>query len=574
MTQAVSTFQKLRAKYQPRVPTALRRDPIGLKFYEVSMANASVQTQQEIRQQFRHSIQTHRMLAVKFTDPGDADRSVSRVARPLRVGVVLSGGQAPGGHNVVAGLWDALQTAHPESRLFGFLGGPAGVVKGKFSELTQDIIDQYRNTGGFHMIGTGRDKIEKPDELEGARRTIESLKLDGLVIIGGDDSNTNAAILAEYLVAKGVTTSVIGVPKTIDGDLRSQWIDMSFGFDTATRTYAELVGNICLDCISSAKYWYFIRLMGRSASHITLEVALQTRPNLAIISEEVRSKGLTLADVAQEVVDLVRRRAEQGKTYGVVLIPEGLLEFLPDMRRLIDELNAILRTDEQHLLSMHDHGERVKHLSGKLSPESAKVYASLPQNIQEQLLRRDSHGNIPLSQIDTDRLLIDMASAQLRELAAKGQFKAKFQPLNAFFGYEGRSVAPNNFDADYTWSLGHAALLLVQAGLTGYTVSATGLAGPVEGWVMGGVPITAMMNIEVRKGEPKPVISKALVDLNGGPFQEFARRREDWKLNDEYISPGPIQYFGPPELCDSRCLTLVLEKAQAHSCKLSPAASR
>jgi len=558
MKAHMSLLQKLRAEYKPALPKVLETGNFTVETEPIGKLTASDEDLKEIRESFPHSIDES---VVRFTEADSPDDSLK--SDPLTVGVVLSGGQAPGGHNVIAGIWDALQKTNPGSRLLGFLNGPKGVIVGKYQELDGELIDNYRNTGGFHMIGTGRDKIEKLEELESCRKVLTSLGVNGLVIIGGDDSNTNAAVLAEYLLDKGEDIQVIGAPKTIDGDLKNEWIETSFGFDTATKTYSELVGNICVDCVSSGKYWYFIRLMGRTASHITLEVALQTRPNIAIISEEVRQKQMTLADVVGQIVDVICRRAALGKDYGTILIPEGMLEFLPDMRHLIDELNHILKDDEEYIESLHFHSDRVQHVNSKLSPESAKVYASLPEDIQEALLRRDKHGNVPLSQIETGDLIIDLVTDEIRLLKSKGQYKGKFQGLSSFFGYEGRSVSPSNFDANYTYTLGHAATQLIRAGLTGYTVSARNLVAPTEEWILGGVPVTAMLNIEVRKGERKPVIKKSLVDLDGAPFKEFEKSRHAWAMEDDYISPGPIQYFGPSELCDTLPKTLLIEHGKS-----------
>jgi pyrophosphate--fructose-6-phosphate 1-phosphotransferase len=480
---------------------------------------------------------------------------------PLNVAVVLSGGQASGGHNAIAGVFDALKAANKDSRLFGFLKGPGGVIKGRYKELTAETIEPYRNTGGFDMIMSGRDKIEKPEELAACKKNFEDMGLDGLVIIGGDDSNTNAAVLAEYLRAEECKTSVIGVPKTIDGDMKNEYIEASFGFDTACKTYSELIGNICRDATSAVKYWHFIRLMGRAASHVALECALQTHPNITLISEEIEAKGTTLEEIVDYIVDVVAKRAQAEKNYGVLVVPEGLPEFISDIKTMIDELSAILGRDEYYIHGLPDHSERAQYLSGQLSDHSARVYNSLPQDIQEVLLRRDSHGNVPLSQVETERLLIDLVSDKIRLMAAHGQAMIKFSPLAHFFGYEGRAAAPTNFDADYCYSLGHAAARLVRANLTGYTVNIHNISRPSDEWIAGGVPVTMMLHMEIRKGKSVPVIKKALVDINGRPFKEFATGRESWALNDEYVFPGPIQYFGPPEICDATTKTLALEKS-------------
>jgi len=385
--------------------------------------------------------------------------------------------------------------------------------------------------------------------------------LDGLVIIGGDDSNTNAAVLAEYLRGQECRTCVIGVPKTIDGDMKNEQVEASFGFDTASKTYSELIGNIARDATSAVKYWHFVRLMGRAASHVTLECALQTHANIALISEEVQARCLTLQQIVDYVADVVVRRAAAGRDYGVLLVPEGLVEFIPDIRHLIDELSAVLGTDEQYIHGLTDHSERVQYLNSQLSASSAQVYGSLPQDIQEVLLRRDSHGNVPLSQVETERLLIDLVSDRIRLMRAHGQTEAKFSPLSHFFGYEGRCAAPSNFDADYTYSLGCAAAQLVRAGLTGYTVNVQNLTKPADEWVAGGTPVTMMLNMEARKGKRVPVIKKALVDLAGAPFRKLAENREKWAIEDAHVFPGPIQYFGPSEVCDAPTITLALEKA-------------
>jgi len=550
MTDSKSPLQQARASYQPKLPPALRTGNIAVQMGEPTEPAAD---KEEIHKLFPHTY--GQPIATLVEGRGDL------TTRPLKVGVVLSGGPAPGGHNVIAGVFDALKSANPDSQLFGFLKGPGGVIKGKYRELTTEVIDQYRNTGGFNMIMTGRDKIEKPEELEACRKHFEKMGLDGLVIIGGDDSNTNAAVLAEYLRSVGSRTCVIGVPKTIDGDMKNALIEASFGFDTACKVYSELIGNIARDATSAVKYWHFIRLMGRAASHVTLECALQTHPNIALISEEVQAKGITLEQIVDYITDVVIQRAERGKNYGIALVPEGLVEFIGDIRTLIDELSAILGAEEEYIHSLPDHSERVQYLSTKLSDHSARVYGSLPQDIQEVLLRRDSHGNVPLSQVETERLLIDLVSDRIRLLQAKGEARAvQFSPLNHFFGYEGRCAAPSNFDADYAYTLGYAAAQLIRANLTGYTVYVRNLTRSADEWVAGGVPVPMMLNIEVRKGKPTPVIKKALVDLNGKPFRTFAEYRERWAIEDDYRFPGPIQYFGPSEICDAPTLTLQMER--------------
>ena len=547
----ISTLQKSRAAYQPKLPKALRSGNIKI---ELGAPSEPETHQQEIKELFPN---TYGQPIVKiFAGEGDLK------AAPLKVGVVLSGGQAPGGHNVIAGLFDALKAANKDSKLFGFLKGPGGITKGKYKEITADIIDAYRNTGGFDMIMSGRDKIEKPEDLATCEQNLANMGLDGLVVIGGDDSNTNAAMLAEYLRAKGAKTSIIGVPKTIDGDMKNDHIEASFGFDTASKVFSELVGNLCRDTCSAVKYWHFIRLMGRAASHVTLECALQTHPNISLISEEVQAKGTTLEEIIDYIVDVIVKRAEAGRNYGILLVPEGLVEFISDIKEMIDELSAILGKDEEYIHELPDHSERVQYISSQLSDASTKVYGSLPQEIQEVLLKRDSHGNVPLSQVETERLLIDLVSDKIRYMQAHdGNEFVKFSPLSHFFGYEGRCAAPSNFDADYTYSLGYTAAQLVRAGLTGYTVNVQNTTKPADEWIAGGIPVTMMLNMEMRKGKPTPVIKKALVDLNGKPFKYFSTNRETWAINDAYTFPGPIQYFGPSEVCDSPTITLALEKS-------------
>lgn len=545
----ISALQKARASYQPKLPPALRAGNVKVV---LGAPTESASDQEEIKKLFPHT------YGQPVATLAEGDGSLSTA--PLKVGVVLSGGQAPGGHNVIAGLFDALKAANPESRLFGFLKGPGGIIKGKYKELTSDVIDRYRNTGGFDMIMSGRDKIEKPEDLAACKANLEQMGLDGLVIVGGDDSNTNAALLAEYLRAQDCPTCVIGVPKTIDGDMKNAQIETSFGFDTAAKTYSELIGNIERDATSAVKYWHFVRLMGRAASHVTLECALQTHPNITLISEEVQAKGTTLAEIVDYIVDIVVKRAAAGKNYGVLLVPEGLVEFIPDFKVMIDELSTILGRDEQYLRSLPDHSERVQYLNTQLSAESAQVYNSLPAPIQDVLLTRDSHGNVPLSQVETERLLIDLVSDKIRLMKARGETNAKFSPLSHFFGYEGRCAAPSNFDADYTYSLGYAAAQLIRGGLTGYTVNVQNVTKPVDQWKAGGTPVTMMLNLEKRKGKMVPVIKKALVDLDGKPFKVFAENRDKWALEDHYIFPGPIQYFGPAEVCDAPTMTLALEK--------------
>ena len=477
----------------------------------------------------------------------------------MNVGVILSGGQAPGGHNVISGLFDGVKRIHPESKLYGFLMGPGGLVDHKYIELTADIIDEYRNTGGFDIIGSGRTKLEKEDQFEKGYEILKELGIKALVIIGGDDSNTNACVLAEYYAAKNYGVQVIGCPKTIDGDLKNEMIETSFGFDTAVKTYSEVIGNIERDCNSARKYWHFIKLMGRSASHIALECALQTQPNVCIVSEEVEAKDQSLDDIVTYIAQVVADRAAQGNNFGTVLIPEGLIEFIPAMKRLIAELNDFLAANAEEFAKV-DKAEQRNYIISKLTPENAAIYASLPEGVARQLsLDRDPHGNVQVSLIETEKLLSEMVGNKLAEWKKEGKYVGKFAAQHHFFGYEGRCAAPSNFDADYCYSLGFAAAALIANGKTGYMSSIRNLTAPAEEWIAGGVPITMMMNMERRHGEMKPVIQKALVRLDGAPFQAFAAQREQWAKETCYTYPGPIQYFGPTEVCDQPTKTLQLE---------------
>jgi pyrophosphate--fructose-6-phosphate 1-phosphotransferase len=558
MSSPISALQQARAAYQPKLPKALRSGAITVQFGNMT---APATDQEQIKALFPR---TYGQPEVKLVEGAGALKTA-----PLKIGVVLSGGQAPGGHNVIAGLYDALKAANPASVLYGFLKGPIGVIKGNYVELTDETIDAYRNTGGFSMIMSGRDKIEKPEDLAACEQNFKSMGLDGLVVVGGDDSNTNAAVLAEYLAAQGCDTRVIGVPKTIDGDMKNEQIEASFGFDTATKTFSELIGNICRDAQSAVKYWHFVRLMGRAASHVALECALQTQPNICLVSEEIQAKGTTLKEIVDGIADVVVARAKAGKKYGILLVPEGLPEFISDIKAMIEELSTILGKNEAYIHGLSDHAERVQYLSGQLNDHSARVYASLPVDIQEVLLRRDSHGNVPLSQVETERLLIDLVSDKIRLINSEEpdkDKKIKFSPLGHFFGYEGRCAFPSNFDADYCYTLGYAAAQFIRAGLTGYTVNVQNMTQPSDNWVAGGTPVTMMLNMEMRKGNPTPVIKKALVELDSEPFQYFAANRDDWALNDAYLFPGPIQYFGPSEVCDAPTRTLALEKCVRKEC--------
>ncbi len=542
-----SALQIARAAYQPKLPKALKANVKAIE----GAPTQSVADQEEIKKLFPN---TYGMPLIKFEATQEAETCPA-----MNVGVILSGGQAPGGHNVISGLFDGIKRIHPDGKLYGFLMGPGGLVDHKYIELTADIIDEYRNTGGFDIIGSGRTKLEKEEQFEKGYEILKELGIKALVIIGGDDSNTNACVLAEYYAAKNYGVQVIGCPKTIDGDLKNDMIETSFGFDTACKTYAEVIGNIQRDCNSARKYWHFIKLMGRSASHIALECALQTQPNVCIVSEEVEAKDQSLDDIVTYIAQVVADRAAQGNNFGTVLIPEGLIEFIPAMKRLIAELNDFLAANADEFAQV-DKAEQRNYIISKLTPANAAIYASLPEGVARQLsLDRDPHGNVQVSLIETEKLLSEMVGNKLAQWKKEGKYVGKFAPQHHFFGYEGRCAAPSNFDADYCYSLGYAAAALIANGKTGYMSSIRNLTAPAEEWIAGGVPITMMMNMERRHGEMKPVIQKALVKLDGAPFLAFAAQREQWAKETEYVYPGPIQYFGPTEVCDQPTKTLQLE---------------
>ncbi len=480
---------------------------------------------------------------------------------PLTVGVILSGGPAAGGHNVIAGLFDALKKAHPHSTLLGFKGGPSGLIDGKYIELSSEIVDRYRNTGGFDMIGSGRTKIETQEQLEKSFENAKKLALDALVVVGGDDSNTNAAMLSEYFRQRGAAITVVGVPKTIDGDLKNEWIESSFGFDTATKVYAELIGNICRDAASGRKYWHFIKLMGRSASHIALECAFLTRPNVTLISEEIEAKQMSLSSIVDLIAGTIAARAAKGENFGIVIVPEGLIEFIPEMKLLIAEINDIIAAAGASYETLSRGEAQRSFIASHLGPTSATLFSSLPEAIQAQLCwDRDPHGNVQVSRIETEKLLVEMTARRLRKMADKGEYKGKFDYQTHFFGYEGRCAFPSNFDADYCYSLGYDACLLILHGLSGYIAAIRNLAAPAKDWLPGGIPIVSLMNLEHRHGKDKPVIKKALVELEGKPFKAFSEAREAWALSSDYRIPGSIQYFGPPAITDMPPITLQLER--------------
>lgn len=550
----ISALQSERAKYQPKLPNSLKS---SVKLVEGEKTQ-SVADQDEIKALFPN---TYGMPLITF------EKTDTRKEYPaVNVGVILSGGQAPGGHNVISGIFDGIKNLNPNSKLYGFLGGPGGLVDHSYIELTSAIVDEYRNTGGFDIIGSGRTKLEETAQFDKGAEILKKLDIQALIIIGGDDSNTNACVLAEYYAAGNTGIQVIGCPKTIDGDLKNEMIETSFGFDTATKVYSELIGNVERDATSAKKYWHFIKLMGRSASHIGLECALQTQPNITLISEEVELKKQTLGEIVDYMAGIVARRAENGENFGVALIPEGLVEFVPEMKALIAELNDLLAEGsetEMKFKSFVSKTEGRAFVAGILSPESAKVYTSLPSGIADQLtLDRDPHGNVQVSLIETEKLLGEMVKSRLKEMKKSGDFKGKFGTQYHFFGYEGRCAAPSNFDADYCYSLGYNASFLIAEGKTGYMSSVRNLTAPASEWIAGGVPVTMMMNMERRHGHMKPVIQKALVELDSAPYKYLVANREKWAIETSFVYPGPIQYWGPTAVCDQPTKTIALERAK------------
>jgi diphosphate--fructose-6-phosphate 1-phosphotransferase len=548
----LSPLQIERLKYQPKLPASLANGINHLISQEGS-ATQSVANQEEIKALFKN---TYGKPTVTF------QTSTESVASEVRnVGVILSGGQAPGGHNVIAGLYDALKQANSKNNLYGFLGGPSGIIEGKYVEFNDEFINDYRNTGGFDIIGSGRTKLETEEQFQSAWEVCKKLNISAVVIIGGDDSNTNAALLAEWFVAHNAGIQVIGCPKTIDGDLKNEQIEISFGFDTATKTYGELIGNIERDANSAKKYWHFVKIMGRSASHVALEAALQTQPNITLISEEVEQKKMSLSSIINYMTDIIVRRSENGKNFGIAVIPEGLIEFVPELKTMIANLNDIMPSLEKD--SKYSNGtdaEKISIIENSLSSENSSVFKSLPSLIKSQLLMdRDPHGNVQVSKIETEKLLISMIEEKLAGLKKEGKYSGKFSTQSHFFGYEGRCAFPSNFDADYCYSLGFNAFALINFGLTGYLSSVRNLTEPANDWIAGGVPLTMMMNMERRHGEMKPVIKKALVELDGPVFKKLEENREDWAMNDRYLFPGAIQYFGPSSVCDITTVTLQLE---------------
>ncbi len=547
--EKLSPLQIERLKYQPKLPSSLSS---GINCLEMSEgpATQSVRDQEQIQELFQN---TYGKPVVTFKNTSSSHSSEVR-----NVGVILSGGQAPGGHNVIAGLYDALKSANSSNKLYGFIGGPSGIIEGNYIEFTDEFMNAYRNTGGFDIIGSGRTKLETEEQFKSSLEVCKKLNLSAVVIIGGDDSNTNAALLAEWFVKNNTGIQVIGCPKTIDGDLKNEQIEISFGFDTATKTYAELIGNIQRDANSAKKYWHFVKIMGRSASHVALEAALQTQPNVTLISEEVEEKKMSLDSIISYMTDIITRRAEIGKNFGIAIVPEGLIEFIPEMKSMISNLNDVMARMEKEGVAVS-----FEAVESRLDASNAKVYSSLPTLIKSQLLAdRDPHGNVQVSKIETEKLLIEIISERLSELKSQGKFSGKFNAQSHFFGYEGRCAFPSNFDADYCYSLGYNAFALINFGLTGYLSSVRNLTSPAAQWIAGGIPLTMMMNMEKRHGEMKPVIQKALVKLDGPVFKQLEQNREEWAMNDKYLFPGAIQYFGPSCVCDVTTCTLQLERSK------------
>ena len=549
----LSPLQKARYEYSPKLPGMLRNGISDICVKEGS-ATASVADQDKIKALFPNTYGKPEITFEKGANTSAAKKQV--------VGVILSGGQAPGGHNVISGLYDALKATNSENVLLGFKGGPDGLLKDDYVEFDDKFIDAYRNTGGFDIIGSGRTKLETKEQFAIVAENAKKNGLTAIVIIGGDDSNTNAATLAEYMAANNTGVQVIGCPKTIDGDLKNEDIEASFGFDTATKTYSELIGNIERDANSAKKYWHFIKVMGRSASHVALECALKTQPNICLIGEEVAAKKMSLAQITNYIADAVEKRGNAGNNFGVAIIPEGIVEFVPEFSTLIAEINELLagsKTDEFNALP--DWNAKYEFIKAGLTADSFKVFDILPQGIQQQLfLERDPHGNVQVSLIESEKLFSEMVKNELAKRKAAGSYKGKFGAQHHFFGYEGRCAFPSNFDADYCYSLGYNAFMLIQYGYTGYLSKVSNLAKPAEEWVAGGMPITKMMNMERRNGEDKPVIRKALVELDGKPFKFFEAHREEWAVETAFTYPGAIQYYGPAEVCDLTTVTLALEK--------------
>ncbi len=546
-----SSLQLARYSYSPKLPLILREDMNKIMATEGKATSSAADTE-KIHALFPNTFGQKEVLFTSGSSNARKDK--------ITVGVILSGGQAPGGHNVISGLYDALKKANKDNVLIGFKGGPSGLVDDSYVVFNDEFINEYRNTGGFDIIGSGRTKLETVEQFRKATEVCKNHSVNAIIIIGGDDSNTNAAVLAEYFKANNVPVQVIGCPKTIDGDLKNDDIEASFGFDTATKTFSELIGNIERDANSAKKYWHFIKVMGRSASHIALECALQTQPNVCLISEEIEAKKMSLSAIANYVADSVEERGNNGMNFGTCIIPEGLVEFVPEVKALISEINDLLAEKEKEFSLLKNQDEKNDFMKKYLSSSAYAVFALLPGAIQEQMMAdRDPHGNVQVSKIESEKLVSSIVAAELEKRKENGTYKGKFNPLHHFFGYEGRCAFPSNFDADYCYSLGYNAFMLIANGYTGYLSSIRNLSSPAEEWVAGGMPITKMMNIERRHGEDKPVIKKALVELDGKPFKYFEAHREEWSKNTCYLYPGAIQYYGPSSVCDTTTKTLQLE---------------
>lgn len=551
----VSKLQIERGKFKPVLPDILKKDISFIKPVKGKVTNSNVD-QDNLRKIFKN---TYGFPKITFRKGVNKDIT----KKPIKVAVVLSGGQAPGGHNVIAGLFDGLKKANKKNILIGYLGGPSGILENRYKLISEKMLCNYRNTGGFDFIQSGRTKIETPEQFCLTKDSLISSQVDALVIVGGDDSNTNAAMIAEYMRKENLNKCVVGVPKTIDGDLKNKYIEISFGFDTATKIYSELVGNICRDVNSSRKYWHFVRLMGRSASHITLEVGFKTQPNVVLIGEEILANKMTLAEVVESIVNVIVKRAQDGKNFGVILIPEGLIEFIYGIKKLISNISDILVENSEIVAKFHSFEEKKEFIYTKLSTKHSDLIKSLPLEIASQLmLDRDPHGNVIVSLIETEKLLVEMIQKRLLELEKVNKYKGKFSAITHFFGYEGRCGIPSNFDANYTYALGYNAAVLVLNEFTGYLSSVRNLVKPPKYWECGGIPLTMMMDIEKRHGKDKPVIRKALVDLNGKPFKKFVKNRDKWAISENYVFPGPVQYFGPSELTDMITKTLQFEHSK------------
>ena len=551
----ISSLQKARYEYSPKLPGMLRNGIADICVKE-GEETQSVADQEKIKALFPNTYGKKEITFEKGQNTSEAKKQV--------VGVILSGGQAPGGHNVICGLYDALKATNPENVLYGFKGGPSGLIEDDYVIFDDEYINEYRNTGGFDIIGSGRTKLETNEQFAIVAEVCKKHGITAVVIIGGDDSNTNAAVLAEYFAAHDTGVQVIGCPKTIDGDLKNEDIECSFGFDTATKTYSEIIGNIERDANSAKKYWHFVKVMGRSASHVALECALKTQPNICLVSEEVAAKKMSLSQIADYIADSVEKRAAKGMNFGVAIIPEGVVEFVPEFSVLIHEINELLAGSKADAFNaLPTWAEKYAFIEKGLTKESMEVFAILPQAIQQQLfLERDPHGNVQVSLIESEKLFSALVKDKLDARKAAGTYKGKFNALHHFLGYEGRCAFPSNFDADYCYSLGYNAFMLIQYGYNGYLSKVSNLSAPANEWVAGGMPITKMMNIERRHGEDKPVIKKALVELDGAPFKYFEAHRDEWAADTCFVYPGAIQYYGPTEVCDITTITLALEQAK------------